>query len=135
MFKIKADPKLPYHYIIGVSMHNLRSSRAGEVYLKYGPVYFSHKDIVKVQDTALLSADKVFKTTTKEAADMFKCRALIISLNGLMLAASVNNITLHHFSCELEVPDYWNWFELFVNNSNKCESEKRKLIDARIKGY
>ena len=135
MFKLKADPKLPHHYIIGVSMHNMRSSRAGEMYLKYGPVYFSHEDIIKVQDTALLSIDKVFKTTTKEAADIHECRSLIISLNGLLLASSVNDITLHHFSCEFEVPDHWNWFDMLVNNANKCDSEKRKLLDARIRGY
>jgi len=135
MFKIKADPKCPHHYIMGVAMRTMRSSHAGEIYLKYGPVYFSHKDILNLQDTVLLSVDEIFRTTPKEAADIHGCRALIISLNGLILAASVNDTTLHHFSSEFEVPDYWNWFELFVNNANKCESEKRKLMDAKIRGY
>lgn len=135
MFKIKADPKLPHHYIMGVSIYNMNSSRSGEMYLKYGPVYFSHKDIMKVQDTVLLSMDKVFKTTTKEAADIHECRALIISLNGLKLAASVNGVSLHHFSSESEIPDYWEWFKFFVKNSNKSETSKRKLLNARISGY
>lgn len=135
MFKIKADPKRPHHYIMGVAVSNMKARQPGEMYLKYGPVYFSHEDIIKLQDTVLLSMDKVFKTSTKEAADIHGCRALIISLNGLQLAASANGVSLHHFSCEFKVPDYWNWFEVFVKSANKSKAEKRRLLDARIRGY
>jgi hypothetical protein len=135
MFEVKADPKLPHHYIIGVAIHDMRSSQAGEMFLKYGPVYFTHEDILKVQDAALLSIDKVFKTTSKEAADIHECRGLTVALSGMRMAAAANHATLHHFSSESEIPDYENWFEGYVKSANKSKSTKRQLMDARIKGY
>ena len=135
MFELKADPKLPHHYIIGVAMHDMISSDAGEMFLKYGPVYFTHEDILKVQDAALLSVDKVFKTTSKEAAEIHECRDLVVALNGLKLAAASNNATLHHFSSESKIPDCEVFFEGYVKNANKSKSIKRGLMDARIKGH
>lgn len=135
MFEIKADPKFPYHYIIGVVMRDMRSSQAGEMFLKYGPVYFTHEDISKVQDAALLSVDKVFKTTSKEAAEIHECRDLIVALTGIRLAANANDATLHHFSSVSKIPDHESFFEGYVKSANKSKSMKKALMDAKIKGY
>jgi hypothetical protein len=137
MFEMKADPKLPHHYIIGVSMYDMRSSpkRRGKMFLKYGPVYFHHKDIENVQDAAMMSVDKVFKTTPKEASDMFDCRNLVVAINGLKLAASANNSSLHHFSSAFKISDASDWFNGYVNNANIAESIRKQLDDARMPGY
>ena len=137
MFELKADPNLPHHYIIGVSVYNTAhdSVNWGRLYLKYGPVYFHHDDIVNMQDAALLSVDKVYKTSTKEAAEMFNCKDLAVAITGLKLAASVNQATLHHFSSEFKFDNPDEWFENFVKVANISESTKEKLNDARIGGY
>ena len=137
MFEIKADPKLPHHYIVGVSMYDMRASpkRRGKMFLKYGPVYFHHKDIENVQDAAMMSVDKVFKTSPKEASDMFECRNLVVAINGLKLAASANNSSLHHFSSAFEIPDASDWFDGFVKNANIADSIRRQLDGARMPGY
>lgn len=135
MFELKADPKFPHHYIIGVAIRSMRSSQAGEMFLKYRPIHFTHEEMKKVQDAALLSVDKVFKTTSKEAAEIHECRELVVALSGLKMAASANEATLHHFSSESEIPDYENWFAGYVKNANKSKSIKRTLMDARIKGH
>jgi hypothetical protein len=135
MFELKADPKLPHHYIIGVAIRSMHSLKSGEMFLKYKPVYFTHEDIKKVQDAALLSVDKVFKTTSKEAAEIHECRELVVALSGLKMAASANEATLHHFSSESEIPYYEDWFEGYVKSANTSKSTKRQLIDAKIKGH
>jgi hypothetical protein len=135
VFDLKADPKFPHHYIIGVVIHDMRSSQAGEMFLKYGPVHFTHEDVKKVQDAALLSVDKVFKTTSKEASEIHECRELVVALSGMRMAAASNHATLHHFSFESEISDHENWFESYVKNANKSKSIKRQLMDAKIKGY
>ncbi len=132
---IKADPKVPHHYIIGVGMYNMRASaaRRGKMFLKYGPVYFHHKDIKNVQDAALMSVDKVFRTTSKEASDMYGCRHLVVALNGLKLAAAANDSSLHHFSSEYLIDE--NTWVGFVKSCNTVKSIREKLEDARMPGY
>ncbi len=135
MFELKVDPKIPHHYIIGVAMHDMRSEKAGKMFLKYGPVYFTHEDIKRVQDAALLSVDKVFKTTSKEASDIHDCRELVVSLSGMRMAASANQATLHHFSSEYEIVDFKTFFDGYVKNANKSKSMRKGLMDARITGH
>ena len=137
MFKMKADPKLPHHYIIGVAMYDMKAgpARRGKMFLKYGPVYFHHKEIEDVQNAAMMSVDKVFKTTPKEASDMFGCQSLCVAINGLKLASQANNSSLHHFSSEFEIPDASEWFEGFVKNCNKVESMREQLDASRMPGY
>jgi len=48
MFEIKADPKLPYHYIIGVAVNPPVAKDVGKLYLKYF-LEFQHEDIEKVR--------------------------------------------------------------------------------------
>lgn len=137
MFDLKADPSLPHHYIIGVAVHSARAiaERRGKMFLKYRPIYFHHSDICNVQDAAMMSVDKVFKTTSKEAAEMFNCRELVVAITGLKMAASANQATLHHFSSEFEIEDSEEWFEGFVKSANNSESIRRQLDGARIGGY
>jgi len=135
--KIKADSKLPHHYLIGVAMHNMKDGpkHRGKMYLKYGPLYFHHSDIENVQNAALMSIDKVFKTTPKEAAEMYDCKSLISGIYGLKLAASANNATIHHFSCDFEIPDAEEWFDNYVKSANDIEYIRSQLDDARMQCY
>lgn len=135
MFKLKADPKLAHHYIIGVAVHPMKASpeMRGKMFLKYGPVYFHHNDIKNLQDAALMSVDKVFKTTSKEACEMYDCRQIVVALSGLKMAAAANEATLHHFSSEFEIPE--DWWEGFVKNCNRIESMRKQLDESRMPGY
>ena len=133
--KLNADPKLPHHYMIGVAMHamNAGPKHRGKMFLKYGPIYFHHKDIENVQNAALMSIDEVFKTTPKEASEMYDCQSLVVAIHGLKLAASANQATIHHFSSECEIPE--DWWEGYVNNANSIESIREQLDAARINGH
>jgi hypothetical protein len=135
MFDLKADPNFPHHYIIGVAMRDMKSHNPGEFFLKYGPVYFHHDLIIDIQNAAMLSTDKVFKTTSKEAADAFGCREFIASFHGLRMAANANMATLHHFSSEFELVGVDEFFTNFVKEANTNGYVRSKLLDAKIRGY
>jgi hypothetical protein len=137
MFDLKADPSLPHHYIIGVAMHSMKSGPdlRGKMFLKYGPVYFNHKDIENVRDAAMMSVDKVFKTTSKEATEMFDCGNLTGTITGLKLAAYANQATLHHFSSEFEFENPDELFGMLVESANISDSTRRQLDEAKIGGY
>lgn len=129
--EIKADVKRPHHYFIGVAMHQLTAERSkqGTVFLKYGPLYFHHSDIEDLQHVLMLTQDKIFKTTTKEALSTCK-NDIFHSLYSMLLAARVNQCTIHHFSSDLIIED--EYFELIVNLSNTCESHKDLLYKSKI---
>ena len=138
MFDLKADPKLPHHYIIGVAKKPVDVlENSGEVYLKYGPVYFTHEDIKNIQSVLILSKDRIYtdiyKLEKRKLVEMYSCGEVLHLLYGLQLAARVNQASLHHFSSEFEIPEYENFFEGFVKRANKKDSEEmKKLHESRI---
>jgi hypothetical protein len=138
MFKLKVDPNLPHHYIIGVAMRDMLSSTPGKMFLKYGPLYFTNDDVERVGDAATLSQDEIYKGIYKmsnsDICDLNECSELVKTLWGLKMAAMVNHATLHHFSCEVELTDANEFFEGFVKRANKFESERRKLHESKIGG-
>lgn len=132
MFELKADPEYPHHYMFGVSMHDMRSKHPGEMYLKYGPIYFTHEDIIKVQNAAILSVDKIYKTSSKEASEVFGCKDLVVSISGMRMAAMTNQVSIHHFSSKFEVSNYNEWFVNYVKLANSIQSIKEALLNAKI---
>jgi len=106
------------------------SDKRGEMYLKHGPLKFTNDDIKKMQDSAMMSTDKLFKTTNKEALKMNGMSELSNSIWSIQIAAAANSCTVHHFSSEGEIPDdYW---EGFIKKANNDDHERRKLLDAKI---
>jgi hypothetical protein len=137
MFELKVDPKFPHHYIIGVAIHAMTSGTPGKLWLKYGPVYFTNKDVKKVKDACHLSGDKIYtdiyKMTKSDIYRLTDCTELVLSLIGLKMAAEVNQATLHHFSTEIKLPDPEKFFCHFVNSANiESSSERKKLNASRI---
>lgn len=131
MVKLKTDPKLPHHYIIGVAMRGLKSKNPGELYLKYGPLYFSNKEVEDLRDAIMLSTDKLFPTTNKEALDITKSRSLVHNISSMRMAARANTVTLHHFASSFKLEDEGH-FEALVKQANKNESIKKKFMEAII---
>jgi len=130
MVKLKTDPKLPHHYIIGVGMRSLEDKNPGELYLKYGPVYFTNKEVKDLGDAIMLSQDKLFPTTNKEALKITESTSLVHTLSSMKMAAKVNMVTLHHFASEFKIEE--NHFEDLVELSNKVESIKETIKEAKI---
>lgn len=130
MVKLKTDPKLPHHYIIGVAMRTLQDKNPGEVYLKYGPVYFTNEDVKQVGDAMMLSKDKLFPTTNKEALEITETRSLVHTLSSMKMSAKVNMVTLHHFASEFELEE--GYFEGLVKLSNRATYMKEMLKEAKI---
>ena len=60
MFDLKVVDKRPHHYIIGVQIRTMRSSNPGQMFLKYGPVYFTNDDVEKVSQSLTLLDDKIY---------------------------------------------------------------------------
>ena len=131
-FDIKTEPNFPHHYIIAVAIHPATSSKAGTMYMKYRPVYFTNEDVEHIQHAAMLTVDKLFKTTDSEA---FKCVGkvqLASQLSSLKLAASVNQCTLHHFSTEYETDE--ESFDNIVNLANTSDYYKELLKNSKLRG-
>ncbi len=128
---LKVDPKLPHHYIIGVGMKSLRDSKPGEIYLKYGPIYFTNADVSCVQDAKILSEDKLFKTSAADAISINGCSDLIHNLGSLKIAANANDCTIHHFTSEFQIDD--ESLQTLVNVSNYSDSSKILLQNSKIK--
>lgn len=130
MYELKTDPKFPYHYLISVGIRDMFSKDRGKLYLKHGPLQFTNNDVSNVQSSVMLSKDKLFKTTNREAMDNFNVAGLVGSIHGMLMAATANQCTVHHFSSETPIDDdYW---EGFVNLANTNKSIKEKLFEATI---
>jgi hypothetical protein len=140
VFQIKTDPKFPHHYIIGVGMHSgLKDPKSGQLYLKYTPVYFHNKDVSNLLDSLTLMCDSlykgIYKTTDKELLEINECSELVNTISSLKVAARANNITLHHFSTEDEIPDPEEFFERFVERGNNpTGTERRQLVESIVGG-
>jgi len=131
MFPLKVDPKLFHHYLIGVAMHGLRAKqKAGQLFLKYGPVYFTNDDVDKVLTAVMLSDDKLFKTSEKEALEIHGCKDLVTNIGAMRMSINVNQGTLHHFSSEYEIDD--DSFRLIVDLANRSKSNKELLDKSRV---
>ena len=136
MLDLKADPEVPFHYIIGVAMRNITERDPGIIYLKYGPVFFTHEDILKVKMASELVKDKIYteiyKMRKTEIYDLAGCSELIFTITSLHHAAKINMCTLHHFSSEYELPDADKFFSNMVKRANRFKKEKKQLNDSRI---
>jgi len=131
--KLKTDPKLFHHYIIAVGIHPMTAKKhSGEMFLKYRPIYFTNDDIENMQHAAMLSIDKLFKTTNQEAIRSVGCEQLSSSLAALKLGAIANQCTLHHFSAEFEITE--EDFEVLIKAANVSESSKELLLKSIIRG-
>lgn len=130
MLNLKVDPKLPFHFLVGVETQNFHKGKdAGKFRVKY-LVKFTNEEVGQVRDAVRLSEDKLFPTRPHEATEVMGCTELVSAISGMMLSASFNHVTVHHFSSEFEWED--EDIEMFINTANISESTKQKLIDARI---
>jgi hypothetical protein len=133
--EIKADPKLPYHYIIAVAIKTPVGGfeNAGEFYIKYGPFCFTHEDIVNFRDGIALTEDPLYtnqyKMTKRECLEVTNSTKFS-DLWALRMGASVNNCTMHHFCSSFEIPA--EYFDDLVKTA-KISQETRKLLnDSRM---
>lgn len=138
MFELRVDPNAPHHYLIGVAVYAATAgSKAGKLYLKYGPIYFTNKDVEQVRDSCHLTKDKIYKSiyemTNSEIYHMMGCNDLIMSIFGLKMACEANQATIHHFSCEIKLDNADNFFEGLVERANKNEREKQQLNDSNLR--
>ena len=131
MFEIKADPKLPYHYIIAVSLKTPFSKDYGKLFLKYF-LEFQHEDIEKVRTALRLIEDRMFPSgiSRSEAIQIAGCGKIVRSISALRMGASSNQATVHHFSSPVELED--KFFEDLVERANTNEHDKKLLDTSRI---
>jgi len=131
--EIKTDPRLFHHYIIAVGIHPMIDRKeAGKMFLKYRPIHFTNDEVEKMQHAAMLSVDKLFKTTNEEAIKTVGCEELSSSLAAIKLGAAANQCTLHHFSCEFEMSE--EDFEVIIKAANISKSSKELLLKSIIRG-
>jgi len=129
LFDIKADEKLPHHYIIAVGVYDqIKNEKCGQFYLKYKPIHFVHQDILNIRDAVMLSKDKVFKTSTKEAINLYECDGIISTIGSIKFACLANKLSLHHFSSSEEIDE--EWFLFLVENAHQIESLKTLLKES-----
>lgn len=131
MIPLKVDPKLFHHYLIGVGMHSLKSGKhAGKLFLKYGPVHFTNDDVNSVLTAVMLSNDKLFETTEKQALKIHGCTDIVATIGAMKFSISVNDSTMHHFSSEFEIDE--DWFITLVNVANSSKANRELLEKSRV---
>lgn len=128
--KIGYDSGLPHHYILGVGIHNMKSKDAGQIHLKYGPIYFNNEDIEKVRNIVYRISDKVFKQSESEALNIEGCQDLVCSILYMQVSCQANQCSMHHISSSFELKD--EDIVTFINSCNYSEESKRKLMEAKI---
>jgi len=131
MFEIKADPNLPYHYFIAVSVKDPSSKDYGQLYLKYF-LEFHHEDIEKVRTSLRLSADRMFPSGISKSDSMkiADCEEIVHAITALKMGAMSNQATVHHFSSPAKLQD--KFFEDLVKRANTNKHDKKLLDDSRI---
>ena len=131
MFEIKANPKMPYHYIIGVAVKSAVEKSYGELYLKYF-LEFQHEDIERLRTALRLIKDRMFPSGIKkeEAIHIAGCEEILWSFAGMKIAAAKNQASLHHFSSPCKIDD--KFFEDLVRSANTSDHNKKLLENSRI---
>ena len=131
MLKLKVDPDLPFHYLVGVEAKTFQSGKdVGKFRIKY-LVKFTNDDVSKVRDAIRLSEDKLFPTKPHEATEVTGCTELVGGISSMIQSAHFNHVTIHHFSSEFEWEE--EHLEMFVNTAHLSKSSKQKLIDSKIR--
>jgi hypothetical protein len=130
IYKLKADPNLPHHYIIAVAVKPIQSKTPGNLFLKYRPFYIHHSQIEKLRDAAILTQDKLFSTTSAQALKIFGVYELAKTFSMFKVSCQVNMCSLFHFYSKFKIDE--EWFKTFVKNTNSSESERKKLFDAKV---
>jgi hypothetical protein len=132
-FEIKTDPKNIHHYIIAVHIFPATAGEnAGKYHLKYKPIHFTNDDVEDMQQAAMLSVDKLFKTSDSEALATVDKTEFGRNMSMLFLAASVNQCTLHHFSSEFEIDE--ETFDVYVKSANYSNDIRDQLFKSIIRG-
>ncbi len=127
---LKIDKSLPHHYLIGVAARPMTSKKVGEIFLKYGPLYYTNNDVKRMSNVISRCTDKVYVQSQLEAAEAENCTGLISSISAMKMSCSANECTIHHFSSAEKLDD--EAFVLLVELSNTDKSSKKKLKEARI---
>ncbi len=130
-FKLKSDKKLPHHYMIGVEVCPATAGKmAGKYRLKYGPVYFHHEDIQKIEDCLIRINDKMFHQTQTEALKIEGLHGIVIGISTMRLSCQANNCTMHHFSSKFILKD--EHLQVVVNAANFSETSKKQLERSKV---
>jgi len=130
LYDLKTDSKFPYHYFISVGIKTMMSDSPGKMFIKHGPLKFTNDDVKRMQDASLMTKDKLFRTTNKEAMAMYGVEEITHAVWSMCIAAAANQCTVHHFSSDFQIEDdYW---KEFVERANHNEFEREKLNNAII---
>lgn len=129
-FSPKYSKDRPHHYFIGVAVRTARSERAGELYLKYGPIYVNNDMIDRVCDALMRMNDEVFKQTPTEAMKIEGCYQLGTELSMMKVSCEVNDCTIHHISTAEEWDE--EMIKEFVRMANNSDELRKKLKESRV---
>jgi hypothetical protein len=131
LYDLKIDPEQPYHYFISVGVKTMKSETPGKIFLKHGPLKFTNDDVKRLQDACLISKDKLFPTSSRQAQEMFNVTDVVHNIWGMCMAAAANECTVHHFSSDSPFPD--DFWEEFVDRANTNKFEMEKLNESKIR--
>jgi len=132
LYNLKISKDLPHHYFIGVVMYPITNrKKAGQIYLKYGPLYFHNDDVTRLRDALILSQDKLFPTSQDESLKIHEVKELVYTIGAMNMACAVNLGTIHHFSSASKMED--DDFLTIVDLANKNEYGRKLLDESRIR--
>lgn len=130
-FGLRLDPERPIHYIIGVAVHSHpRSKKRGQLYMKYGPIIFTNKDVENLKLAIETHKMELPRTPLDEALKTFDVNSLVTTMSAFMMSCRANNCTVHHFSSDAAFDD--TYFDDFLELANTSKGVRKKLMDAEV---
>jgi hypothetical protein len=132
LFGLKTDPDRPIHYIIGIAVHSHpRAKNRGDLYMKYGPIIFTNKDVENLKLAIETHEMQMPKTSIEQALKIFDVDFLVGSLSSFIMSCRVNSCTVHHFSNSMALDD--SFFDNLIDLANKNKKILEYLQEAEIR--
>ena len=131
-FNLKIHSSLPIHYLIGIAVHSHpRSEKRGQLFLKYGPIVFTNKDVENLKLAIETHKGELIKTTLEDSLKIFDVSSLVSEIGMFKMSCKVNICTMHHFSSSQAFDD--DYFEHMIDLANKDETMNKFLMDAEVR--
>jgi hypothetical protein len=128
---LNVDPNRPIHYIIGVAVYSHPADKKrGQLYVKYGPIVFTNKDVENLKMALETHKMEIPKTSLDDALEVFEVKSLVSNMSGFMMACRANDCSIHHFSTDEALTD--KYFDDMVEFTNKNDGLLKTLMEAEI---
>ena len=123
---------MKHYHIFGVRIVNKSLMERGILTLDF-LIHYNEKENKNMELATDMSRNKINNSTLEESLKLFGVTRLHHQVQGAMMGAKANNLTVHGLitNIEMERPE----LKCFINICNIDENELRKLEESKIRNY